>query len=283
MGRRGGDGGQLPGRIVVEAQDVREAAQQTRVGPQQPLHRLRVAGKDAAKRGAVVFELRQQRAKRLVGKRVASVAVTRAGECVRLVQEEAAAHRRGDHLLNLRARPPDVRPLELEGVPLDEDVLLQQPVRAQPSREQPRCGRLAGAWIAGEHDVEAALEQARVAAACHVLHLGLQLREECLERRHPRESLHLRPHRPPLLRQRREAVRRVESEVRLGEEEWRALQSAQGQPRVARRDCTLRELARKVCVAERDHVTLQHRCQRQQHSSISAGTGRAIPSAGTTV
>jgi len=45
------------------------------------------------------------------------------------------------------------------------------------------------------------------------------------------------------------------SRVIFGEEERRALQSAQGQPRVARRDGTLRQLARKVCVAERYHVT----------------------------
>ena len=47
------------------------------------------------------------------------------------------------HLLDLRARPADVRALELEGVALDEDLLAQESVAAQRAEQEARRGGLA--------------------------------------------------------------------------------------------------------------------------------------------
>ena len=102
-----------------------------------------VAGEDHAEGVAVVLGLGEKGAQRLVRERVAAVAVlTAAGEGVCLIEEEAAAEGRLDHLLHLRTGPADVRPLELESVALDEDVALEEAVGAERAEEQPRRCRL---------------------------------------------------------------------------------------------------------------------------------------------
>eukprot|EP00967_Tisochrysis_lutea_P143863 scaffold267808_cov25-Tisochrysis_lutea.AAC.4 len=85
-----------------------EAAHEPRIGAHEPRHGFGVAREHAAQRGAVVLELGEQRAQRLICKRVAAVAVLGARESVCLVEEEAAAHRGRHHILHLRTCPTDV-------------------------------------------------------------------------------------------------------------------------------------------------------------------------------
>jgi hypothetical protein len=52
----------------------------------------------------------------------------RGGRRRTLIKEEAAAQRRLHHLLDLWARPSHMGALELERVPFDKDVVLQQAI-----------------------------------------------------------------------------------------------------------------------------------------------------------
>ena len=64
-------------------------------------------------------------------------------------------------------------------------------VRAEGAEEEAGGRRLPRAGVAGEHDVEAALEEAGVAAALHIGDLGVEFGEEGLQRGHPDELTHL--------------------------------------------------------------------------------------------
>ena len=64
-------------------------------------------------------------------------------------------------------------------------------VRAEGAEEEAGRRRLPRAGVAGEDDVQAALEKTGVAAALHVGDLGVELGQEGLEGSHPDELAHL--------------------------------------------------------------------------------------------
>ena len=127
-------------------------------------------------------------------------------------------------------------------------------VRAEGAEEEAGRRRLPRAGVAGEHDVQAALEEARVAAALHVRDLGVEFGQEGLEGSHPDELADLLLDLAALGEERLETFG-LDAEIRLRQRQRRAQQPGQGHPLVAVRDRALDELGREVRVAQRDHVT----------------------------
>ena len=86
-----------------------------------------------------------------------------ASQRVGLVDQERAAERRLEHGTRACRGLPDVAGDEVRPVGLDEVALGDDRQRAQDLAEQPGDGRLAGARVAGEHEVVAGLQRRQAA------------------------------------------------------------------------------------------------------------------------
>jgi hypothetical protein len=99
---------------------------------------------------AVVLHPLQQRLDRLVPE-VELIAVS--GECIRLVDEKHAVESASHDPVCLERGKPDVLPDEPGSVDLDQLAAAKEPHRAVHLGEQPGDRRLAGAWVAEEHEM----------------------------------------------------------------------------------------------------------------------------------
>ncbi len=91
------------------------------------------------------------------------------GEGVRLVDQQHATERRLEHGAGARRGLADVAGDELRAVGLDEVTLRDDAEGAVDLAEQPGDGGLAGARVAGEHEVVAGLDRRQVALGADLL------------------------------------------------------------------------------------------------------------------
>jgi hypothetical protein len=159
-----------------------EAAGEPVVGGHQHPHLVLIPGEDHQQVGAVGPDLGQQRADDLLRKKVAAATLDQRR---RLVDEEAAAEGVGDRLLHRRRGVPDVLPLQLERVQLDEAVALQHAVRPQVPRVELRDRRLAGPRVSRDPQVQRHLQHLGVAAGLDRLGERPHVGEGLLHLRHP--------------------------------------------------------------------------------------------------
>mmetsp|Transcript_6674 Transcript_6674/g.11198 ORF Transcript_6674/g.11198 Transcript_6674/m.11198 type:complete len:333 (+) Transcript_6674:78-1076(+) len=190
--------------VVWQVVPEREPAGHPRVSAHQGRHLVSVPRQDHHHRGAVVLHFRQKRAHGLVAEHVgfpptAAVPAQRVG----FVQKQAPAEGRADGGDDFGGSVPDVFSFELKRVALHEHVSLQHPVRPQEAKHEPRHRRLARAWVAREHHVEARTREdlrvylAQSFARLGVPHFPAHLLKPFLDSRHPNERFNFVVDVPP--------------------------------------------------------------------------------------
>jgi hypothetical protein len=146
------DLGELLRPVRREVDPRGEAGRQPRIGGEQPVHALRVAGEDHHQVVAVVLGALQQHLEGLVAVRVA-LAVARVRQRVRLVHEQHAAERRVDQLVGLHRRLAQELPDEVGALGLHEMVAAEQPQGVEHPAEDAGDGGLPGTGRPGEDEV----------------------------------------------------------------------------------------------------------------------------------
>ena len=148
------DRDELLGRVVGEVDGAHEAALQAGVGVDQLGHLVRVAGGDDRQVVAVVLHELDDRVDRLPPE----VLLAAPGERIGLVDEQRPAERGLHRLPRPHGRLADVAGDEVGAVGLHEVALGHDAEGPQDLAQQTSDGRLAGARIAGEHEVVTGLE-----------------------------------------------------------------------------------------------------------------------------
>ena len=136
--------------VVVENEVFAESGPQARIGFDELVHEFRVAGYDNDQFVAVVFHSFENRFDRLLA--VAILSICRQG--VRFVDEQHAAKCALDHFLGFDGCLAKIPANQRAAVGLDQLAFRQDADLVIEARDEPRHGGLAGARIAGEHQVQ---------------------------------------------------------------------------------------------------------------------------------